>query len=88
MRKLLLFIVFIFALSSCGESTTTVSETPDRNTILKTWETKMSPMEQALICNLYWTEPYEELIDFMTTGEDALSAETAALTYQVMNEEC
>lgn len=95
MKKIIGITVLFFALTSCGNSTTTVSdaEVEAHEEYLEwIWKNYFTARDRAVTCNVYFTAPKEEVIEMFTaetpTDPDPMSEVQALVFYDILNKEC
>ena len=58
-------------------------------TIDSIWDTYIPEADKAILCNAYWTQPYEQVIPIIgSTVNFSIGDNTKEALYVVMNEEC
>lgn len=87
MRKLTIFTSFFFVLTACGTDNPSLIESrQDATSARISWHASLTDEERALLCNVYLTTEYEEIIAaFIDQG---MTPNEADEFYNVLNEEC
>jgi len=87
--------IFIGALSAVTFYTLIQWATPTEKIIVEPitvetiWGDYISDSEKAIMCNAYWTQPYEEVIFEVQTAVDfEIGGDLSIALYDVLNREC
>ena len=87
MKTIVTIVSAVLALSACGSTDNTAKRQAQTEAAIS-WHAMLTDEEKAQLCDIYFTNEKEVIIDAFVTGDNPMSPAQAEEFYAVMTEEC